>query len=100
VTWAHDGGVVSLLSPEATIRDRTLLMSGTPGGTVFQGVGTGTKLRGALAWAFGGWDRPLPARVVETYIDEERVAGRYLRPGDRVTIRVERLGVIENVITE
>lgn len=98
VTWAHRGGVVSLLSPEKTIPERTLLMSGTPGGTVFKGVSTGTRLRGALAWALGGWDLSLPARVVETYVADARAAQIYLQPGDRVTIRADRLGTIENVV--
>jgi 2-keto-4-pentenoate hydratase/2-oxohepta-3-ene-1,7-dioic acid hydratase in catechol pathway len=98
VTWDHRGGVVSLLSPEKTIPDRTLLMSGTPGGTVFKGVSTGTRLRGTLAWLLGGWDLSLPARVVETYVREARDAARYLQPGDRVTIHADRLGVIENVV--
>jgi 2-keto-4-pentenoate hydratase/2-oxohepta-3-ene-1,7-dioic acid hydratase in catechol pathway len=98
VTWTHRDGEVSLLSPAKTIPDRTLLMSGTPGGTVFRGVGFGTRLRGALAWVASGFDGPLPRRVVETYVRDARTAGAYLRPGDRVTIHVDRLGVVDNVV--
>jgi 2-keto-4-pentenoate hydratase/2-oxohepta-3-ene-1,7-dioic acid hydratase in catechol pathway len=98
VTWAHGDARVSLLSPERTIPDRTLLMAGTPAGTVFQGVPLGTRLRGALAWLAGGWDLPLPGRVVETYVRDAEAARTYLQPGDRVTIQVDRLGVIENVV--
>lgn len=98
VTWEHRGGRVSLLAADGTIPARALIMSGTPGGTVFQGVDWGTRLRGVWRWLRGGGSAPLAARVVEAYIDEARAAGRYLQPGDRVTIRVDRLGVIENAI--
>lgn len=98
VTWEHRGGRVSLLAPDGTIPARALIMSGTPGGTVFQGVDWGTRLRGAWAWLRGGRSRSLVEQVVETYIAEARAARRYLQPGDRVTIRVDRLGVIENPI--
>jgi 2-keto-4-pentenoate hydratase/2-oxohepta-3-ene-1,7-dioic acid hydratase in catechol pathway len=97
-TWAHGDARVSLLSAEKTIPERTLLLTGTPAGTVFQGVGLGTRLRGVVAWLVGGWDLPLPARVVETYVGEAEAARTYLQPGDRVTIHVERLGTIENVV--
>lgn len=98
VTWEHRGGRVSLLAPDGTIPARALIMSGTPGGTVFQGVGWGTRLRGAWSWLRGGGSMPVAAQVIETYIEEARAARRYLQPGDRVTIRVDRLGVIDNAI--
>jgi 2-keto-4-pentenoate hydratase/2-oxohepta-3-ene-1,7-dioic acid hydratase in catechol pathway len=97
-TWQHRGAAVSLLSPEKTIAARTLILAGTPAGTVFAGVDTGTRARGALAWLFGGWATPLPRHVVEAYIREARAAGEYLRPGDRVVIHVDQLGIIENRI--
>jgi 2-keto-4-pentenoate hydratase/2-oxohepta-3-ene-1,7-dioic acid hydratase in catechol pathway len=98
VTWAHHGAQVGLLSGEGTIPARTLVVSGTPGGTIFQGVPLATRLRGALAWLAGGWDQALPARVVETYIEDARAAGIYLQPGARVTIHADRLGTLENVV--
>jgi 2-keto-4-pentenoate hydratase/2-oxohepta-3-ene-1,7-dioic acid hydratase in catechol pathway len=98
VTWQHRGGRVSLLSPAKTIPERTLLMAGTPAGTVFQGVGIGTRARGALAWMLGGFAGSLPSRVVETWVREAREAGTYLQPGDRVAVRVDRLGVVVNEI--
>jgi 2-keto-4-pentenoate hydratase/2-oxohepta-3-ene-1,7-dioic acid hydratase in catechol pathway len=97
-TWEHRGAAVSLLPADGRIAMRTLLMSGTPAGTVFAGVDLGTRARGALGWLTGGWSVSLTSSVVETYIEEARAAGRYLRPGDRVTIRVDRLGVIDNTI--
>jgi 2,4-diketo-3-deoxy-L-fuconate hydrolase len=80
------------------IPDRTLVMSGTPDGTVFRAIGMGQRLRGLGAWLFGGWSRPLPAHVIDAYIRDARDAGIYLQPGDRVAIHVERLGVIQNEV--
>jgi len=99
VTWEHRGEQISLLAPNGTIPARSLILSGTPGGTVFQGVGWGTRLRGLRGWVSGGWSQPLTDAVMETYIRDARAAKRYLQPGDRVTIRVERMGVIDNPIT-
>lgn len=98
VTWDHRGEPVSLLAADGTIPARGLILSGTPGGTVFQGVGWGARLRGLRTWLSGGWSTPATATVIETYIDEAQRAKRYLQPGDVVTIRVERMGVIENQI--
>jgi 2-keto-4-pentenoate hydratase/2-oxohepta-3-ene-1,7-dioic acid hydratase in catechol pathway len=98
VTWDHRGVAVSLLSPEKTIPDRTLIMAGTPAGTVFQGVDLSTRARGVVGWLAGGWNTPIAANVIETYIRRAREAGAYLQPGDRVVLRVDRLGTIENEI--
>jgi 2-keto-4-pentenoate hydratase/2-oxohepta-3-ene-1,7-dioic acid hydratase in catechol pathway len=98
VTWEHRGTRVSLLAAGDTIPARTLLMSGTPGGTVFAGVDMRARASGVLAWLGGGWQTALTTHVVEAYIGNARAAARYLQPGDRVTIHVERLGVIENEI--
>jgi 2-keto-4-pentenoate hydratase/2-oxohepta-3-ene-1,7-dioic acid hydratase in catechol pathway len=97
-TWEHRGRDVSLLSAEKTLPDRTLVMAGTPAGTVFRGIDFPVRARGALAWVLGGWDVPLPRRVVEAYVHEAREAGVYLAPGDRVAIHADRLGVVENEI--
>lgn len=98
VTWEHRGAQVSLLSPQKTIPARTLVMAGTPAGTVFHGVDFGTRARGALAWVLGGFASPLPSHIVETYIRDAHGAGGYLQPGDRVVIHVDRLGVVANEI--
>jgi 2,4-didehydro-3-deoxy-L-rhamnonate hydrolase len=98
VTWEHRGAQVGLTPAGDVIPARTLLMSGTPGGTVFAGVDGRTRAAGVLAWLAGGWDRPLTAQVVEAYVRRAREARRYLQPGDRVTIHVDRLGVVDNTI--
>ena len=100
VTWDHRGEQVSLLDPSGVIPARTLLMSGTPAGTVFQGVDLGPRLSGLRAWILGGWDRPVTQHVIEAYLREAHAEGRYLQPGDRVTVHVDAMGVIDNEIIQ
>jgi len=96
--WAHRDTQVSLLGDAAVIPPRTLLLSGTPHGTIFAGVHTRHYVGGLTAWLLGGWDQPLSSRVISAYIDDARRAGAFLRPGDRVEIHVDRLGVLRNAI--
>jgi 2,4-didehydro-3-deoxy-L-rhamnonate hydrolase len=101
VTWDHRGGRAALIPPPGgTIPPRTLLMSGTPGGTVFAGIDVRTRAAGVGAWLAGGWGVPVTAQVVEAYVRRARDARIYLQAGDRVTIHVDRLGVVENAIEE
>ena len=96
--WDDRGNEVRLPIVDGRIPDRTLIMSGTPDGTIFRAVGSGQKMRGLGAWLLGGFGRPLPDHVIDAYIRDARDAGIYLQPGDRVAIHVERLGVIENEV--
>ena len=96
--WDDRGNEVRLPIVDGRIPDRTLIMSGTPEGTIFRAIGTGQKMRGLGAWLVGGFGRPLPDHVIDAYIRDARDAGIYLQPGDRVAIHVERLGVIENEV--
>lgn len=98
VRWEEQDGTVSLLDGADAIPARTLILSGTPSGTVFQGVTAGQKLRGAGTWVFGGWGRPLPAHVVDAYVADARRRHIYLQPGNRVVTHAANLGVIENTI--
>jgi hypothetical protein len=54
---------------------------------------------GFFAWAMGGWGQSAPFHAIETNIDDAKTARIYLQPGDRVVIHVDRLGVVENIIT-
>jgi len=94
----HRGESVSLFADGGVIKARTLLMSGTPAGTVFQNVNTSHKLRGVAAWVLGGFRAPVATSVVDAYVDDPAVRATYLQPGDRVTIRVDYLGTIDNEI--
>jgi 2-keto-4-pentenoate hydratase/2-oxohepta-3-ene-1,7-dioic acid hydratase in catechol pathway len=96
--WDHRGVQIALPGASGTIPERTLVMAGTPGGTVFRGIGLPTRIAGAASWLFGGWSMPVSRQVIEAYIREAQADRRYLQPGDRVLIHVERLGVIENEI--
>ena len=96
VTWEWRGERVSLLDDAGRIPARTLILSGTPQGTIFQGVSTGRIVAGLGRWMFGGWSDGVMGSVAESYIDAALADGRYLQPGDVVEIRVDRLGVIRN----
>jgi len=96
VRWQHRAREVALPGAFGAIPERTIVLSGTPHGTVFSGINIEQKLSGLRAWLAGGWDRSIPTRVLEAYIRDARAAGVYLQPGDEVTIHVERLGVIRN----
>ena len=96
LTWDHRGTQVSLLGGRDALEEDTLLLTGTPHGTVFAGVSSLQKARGLVRWALGGFDGAVTGGVVETYIDDARAAGVFLKPGDEVTIHVAKLGVIRN----
>lgn len=98
--WQHRGKQVSLLTAGDTVNARTMIMGGTPEGTIFNGITTGQKVRGVAAWLLGGWDETLVENVMNVYVDDAESDGRYLRSGDSVTIRVERLGIIANAIVD
>ena len=89
---------MSLLENAEEIPARTILLSGTPSGTVFQGLSLPQKIRGALGWLFGGWGRPLSDHAIDAYIADARAARIYLQNGDTVHIHADHMGVITNEI--
>ncbi len=94
VSWEFRGRNVSLFDAE-TIPARTLILSGTPHGTVFDGVPTRVMVSGVAAWVFGGFlSRSPAAQVIESYVSAAREARAYLQPGDEVLIHIPRLGQI------
>jgi 2-keto-4-pentenoate hydratase/2-oxohepta-3-ene-1,7-dioic acid hydratase in catechol pathway len=97
-SWEHHGTRVALPGADEPVPERTLIMAGTPAGTVFRGIGLGTRLTGAATWLFGGWSQPIARQVIETYIRDAHASRGYLQPGDRVVIHVDRLGIIANDI--
>lgn len=98
VRWEDRGKQVSLFAMPGVLPTRTLIVSGTPDGTIFAGITLAQKLRGVWRWITSGFDGTLPGNVIETYIDDARASGDYLRAGETVLIRSERLGSIENRI--
>lgn len=96
-TWAYWGGTARLaLAPDGTVPARTLVLAGTPAGTVFQGINTGDYVWGLIYWLMGGWDKTIAHHVIERHIEAARAAKTYLQPGDDVTIRVDRMGRLQN----
>ena len=65
--WQHRGKQVSLLTAGDTVNARTMIMGGTPEGTIFNGITTGQKVRGVAAWLLGGWDETLVENVMNVY---------------------------------
>ena len=98
-SWAFGNEVARLpYSADGSVPERTLVLTGTPGGTVFKGIYPSAYVRGGVAWLAVGWDRSLPEHVVESHIATARASGAYLRPGDLVTIRVDQLGSLANPV--
>lgn len=95
VRWDHRGQQVALFGGEA-IAPRTLILTGTPHGTVFAGVPAGVIASGLVRWLFGGWSKSPPEQVMEAYVAAARDAKAYLQPGDEVLIQVDRLGQIRS----
>ena len=79
---------------------RTLILAGTPGGTVFAGIDVRSIGRGLVKWLAGGWGTPFTTHVIESQIALEKQQKRYLQPGDRMTIQVDRLGSLDNLIVK
>jgi 2,4-diketo-3-deoxy-L-fuconate hydrolase len=98
VRWDHRGEHVALLADGHVLPARSLVMAGTPAGTVFRGIGMRHRATGVASWILRGFDRPVAESVIESYVGDPAVRSRYLRPGDRVTIEVDYLGTIHNHI--
>lgn len=99
VRWEHRGAQVALLPGSGVIGSDTLILTGTPHGTVFAGLPKRYMLSGLLSWLLGGWSRSVPDHVIDAYAAGARTARAYLQAGDHVTIHVEKLGVVRNRVT-
>jgi len=96
-TWAFNDSQIQLLPEPHTIPERTLILTGTPAGTVFQGIPFMTKMRGVGQWLFSGMEPSLQYHVVERYLSESE--SNYLKNRDLVTVRAPFLGTLKNTIT-
>lgn len=97
VSWTWREGRAQLpVSRDGVLPDRTLVLAGTPAGTIFQGPGPATFVRGAFDW-LAGFGRGSPiAAIIERTIADDRASGGYLQPGDVLTIRADKLGTLDN----
>jgi 2-keto-4-pentenoate hydratase/2-oxohepta-3-ene-1,7-dioic acid hydratase in catechol pathway len=97
VRWSWREGSVQLpVSSEGVLPDRTLVLAGTPSGTIFQSPGPATFVRGAFDWLAKLGQVGIVASVVERTIADGHASGGYLQPGDVVTIQADQLGTLEN----
>jgi 2-keto-4-pentenoate hydratase/2-oxohepta-3-ene-1,7-dioic acid hydratase in catechol pathway len=97
VRWTWRQGIAQLpVSPDGIIPDRTLILAGTPAGTIFKGPGPATFVRGTVDWLVSLGKTSLVQTIVERAITDDRATGAYLKPGDVVTIRTERMGSLDN----
>lgn len=96
--WQFNGYPIQLLSDPNTIPKRTLILTGTPAGTVFQGIPFMTKLKGVGQWLISGMKQSVQYYVVENYLAE--YAANYLQNRDQVTVVAPFLGTLSNRISK
>lgn len=95
--WQYDGATIQLLSKPNTIPVRTLVLTGTPAGTVFQGIPFMTKLKGLARWLMSGMDQSIQYHVVEQYLSENE--SHYLQTRDQIQIISPLLGTLNNQVS-
>lgn len=100
VVWDYRGVEARLPISAGAVPARTIILAGTPAGTIFSGIPARAMLGGVTSWVFGGWDKPVASRVVESYIARAANGKMFLQPGDHVSIKVETMGVIETSVTQ
>lgn len=97
VSWSWREGTAQLpVSREGVLPDRTLVLAGTPAGTVFKGPGAATIVRGGFDWLTGFGKGDMIKTVIERTITDDIASGGYLQQGDVVTIQADKLGTLEN----
>jgi len=96
-SWMWKGEHVSLPMKDGRILERTLFLSGTPGGVIYQKPTPRQMFLGVSELFFSlDWSRL--QTVVEPFLREEYRSGRYLKPGDLVQMKADRLGTMSNRI--
>jgi len=99
--WSWRDGTARLaVTAAGAIPARTLIMAGTPAGTIFQGVPARDRRAGLWRWIRSGFRRSVVQHVITAYVARNTAARTYLQPGDLVTIRVDRMGALANRITD
>jgi 2,4-diketo-3-deoxy-L-fuconate hydrolase len=95
--WDWRGEIVALPVVNGRIPARTLILSGTPDGVIYRAPSPRALFVGFSEMVFTGQWMNLHA-VVEPFLRQEYRSGRYLKAGDVVQMRAERLGSISNTI--
>lgn len=97
--WSWREGEARLaFAADGAIPARTLIMAGTPAGTIFQGVPSKDRQSGLLRWILSGFRGSVVRYVIDAYIARRQAQKTYLQPGDQVTIQVDRLGALSNPV--
>ena len=96
--WEYQDEQVGLPVVDGVIPPRTLIMAGTPDGTIFQGPTTKIMIKGVFRFLLGGWNQSIVENVIEHYISSAQRQGNFLSPGDSVHIRVENMGEINTQV--
>ena len=98
IQWDYLDGKVGLPIQDGTLPARTMILAGTPDGTVFQGPTTKTMVRGVVRFVMGGWGQSVVDNVIENYIDSKLKRGTFLQPGDEVHIQIDGVGEIRTTV--
>jgi 2,4-diketo-3-deoxy-L-fuconate hydrolase len=96
-SWAWREGEARLpISEDGIIPARTLILAGTPDGTIFAGIYTRAYPMGLWRFLAGGWSESITRNVIEAQIAHAEARNEYLEQGDQVTIRVDAMGALNN----
>lgn len=95
--WAYWEGTARLpFDADGALPERTMILAGTPAGTVFNGFDWSDYAMGVVDWTLSGFKGKASRAVIERYIARMKKAKAYLRPGDVVTIESAKLGRLSN----
>ena len=94
VLWDYEGEQVGLPIEDGALPARTLILAGTPEGTIFQGPTTQLMAKGALRWLFGGWEQSLVDNVIDYYIDDRVERKSFAQPGDVIHAQIDHVGEV------
>lgn len=95
--WRWQGETVRLPLENGMIPARTMILSGTPAGVIYQPP-TFRQLFVGVSEMFFTLQWMNPQSVIEPFLREEYRSGRYLKSGDVVQMKADRLGSIDNTI--
>jgi 2,4-didehydro-3-deoxy-L-rhamnonate hydrolase len=95
--WRWNDETVSLPVENEVIPARTMILSGTPAGVIYQPP-TLRQLFVGVSEMFFTLQWMNPQSVIEPFLREEYLSGRYLKSGDVVQMKADRLGSIDNTI--
>jgi 2-keto-4-pentenoate hydratase/2-oxohepta-3-ene-1,7-dioic acid hydratase in catechol pathway len=97
--WAWGNTTASLPFNNGRIAERTIFLSGTPGGVIYRKP-TPRQFFMGFSEMFFTFQWTHLQSIAEPYLREEYQTQRYLKPGDLVQMRADRLGTMSNAIVE